>query len=93
MNSVPEKVVFLDHDGTLNVDQGYVYRQGDWELTDRTPEAVLHLRTAGFRIAVVTSQSGVAAGMYSVADVERLHKFMLRSLSVAGQARKPDVHL
>jgi D-glycero-D-manno-heptose 1,7-bisphosphate phosphatase len=31
--------------------------------------------------------------MYSVADVERLHDFMHRSLSVAGQARKPDVHL
>ena len=93
MNSVLEKVVFLDRDGTLNVDRGYVHRQEDWERTDWVPEAILRLRTAGFRIAVVTNQSGVAAGMYSVADVERLHDLMYRSLSVAGQARKPDVPL
>ncbi len=88
-----KKIVFLDRDGTLNVDRGYVYRQEDWEFTDQAPQAISHLQNAGFRIAVVTNQSGVAAGMYSAADVERLHDFMCRSLSVAGQARKPDVRL
>ncbi len=33
-------VIFLDRDGTLNVDKGFVHRREDWQFTDRAPEAL-----------------------------------------------------
>lgn len=78
------KVVFLDRDGTINVDRGYVHRIEDWEFTDRATDAITLLRVAGFCIAVVTNQSGVAAGMYSMSDVDMVHAYMHKQVAVAG---------
>ena len=78
------KVVFLDRDGTINVDHGYVYHVDDWELTDDAAEAIAMLQSAGFRLAVVTNQSGIASGKYSKSDVDRLHDHMLGELALAG---------
>lgn len=78
------KVVFLDRDGTINVDHGYVHRVEDWRFTERAIDAIRRLRTASFRIAVVTNQSAVAGGRYSVADILRLHEFVARQLEAEG---------
>ena len=83
-NAVGQRIVFLDRDGTLNVDRGYVHRQADWEFTSRAVEAVKLLREGGYYVAVITNQSGIAAGLYSVADVELLHAFMRNQFSKAG---------
>ncbi len=74
------KVVFLDRDGTLNVDHGFVHRIDEWEFTDRAPEAVKRLRDAGYAIALVTNQSGIARGYYTLEDVRRLHEWMRQRL-------------
>jgi HAD superfamily hydrolase (TIGR01662 family) len=52
------RVVFLDRDGTLNEDRGYVHRIRDWRFTDRAVEAVRMLRDGGFAVALVSNQSG-----------------------------------
>ncbi len=78
------KVAFLDRDGTINIDRGSVHRVEDWEFTPSACRALALLRDAGFRIAVVTNQSGIAAGMYTVDEVERLHAFMRQQLAQVG---------
>lgn len=75
------KVVLLDRDGTLNVDHGFVHRVDEWEFTHRAPEAVKRLRDAGYAIALVTNQSGIARGYYTLEDVRRLHDWMRQRLA------------
>ncbi|MEQ1895751.1 MAG: HAD family hydrolase [Vicinamibacterales bacterium] len=78
------KVVFLDRDGTINVDHGDVHRNQDWVFTEHAADAIRALRDAGFAIAVVTNQSAIAAGRYSLADVGKIHEFVQRQLEAAG---------
>jgi len=75
------KVIFLDRDGVINVDHGYVYEIAKWNFTDRAPEALKKFQSAGYKLAVVTGQSGIARGYYEVADMERLHEYMVELLS------------
>lgn len=67
------RVVFLDRDGTINVDHGYVHRFEDWEFLPGAVEAIRQLRSAGYQIAVVSNQSGIGSGQFTRDDVERLH--------------------
>lgn len=75
------RVIFLDRDGTLNVDHGFVHQVDDWEFTDRAPEAVKRLRDAGFAIALVTNQSGVGRGYYTLDRARRLHDWVRERLA------------
>ena len=81
---MPRKVAFLDRDGTINVDRGYVYRPEDWQFTERAVEAIALLRSAGFAVAVITNQSGIAAGYYTLDDLHRLHCYFQEELARAG---------
>ena len=73
---MPARIVFLDRDGTVNVDHGYVYRVEDWEFTDRAIEALKILRACGFGLAIVTNQAGIARGYYRLEDVGILHQHL-----------------
>jgi D-glycero-D-manno-heptose 1,7-bisphosphate phosphatase len=75
------KVVFLDRDGTLNVDHGFVHGVEDWEFTDGAPEAVKRLRDAGYAIALVTNQSGIARGYFTLDHVRKLHGWLQERLT------------
>ncbi|MDP7014682.1 MAG: HAD family hydrolase [Pirellulaceae bacterium] len=78
------RVVFLDRDGTINVDHGYVSTIERWEFVDGAIQGMKLLQDNGFALAVVTNQSGVAAGRCTEQDVERLHQFMCEQLAQAG---------
>lgn len=78
------KTVFLDRDGTINVEVNYLHRPEDLVLLPGVPEAVRLLNEAGFRVAVVTNQAGVARGYYGEEDVIRLHKYLNRLLETQG---------
>jgi D-glycero-D-manno-heptose 1,7-bisphosphate phosphatase len=81
---MPRPVVFLDRDGTINVDRGYVYRIEDWQFIPGAVEAIRHLRSAGYALAIVTNQSAIAARKYTLADVEQLHIHMQAELGRFG---------
>ena len=70
------KVVFLDRDGTMNVEVNYLHRKEDLKLIDGTAEAVRLLNEAGYKVIVITNQAGVARGYYTEADVKILHDYM-----------------
>jgi len=80
------KAVFLDRDGTINVEKNYLHRIEDFEFIPNAPQAIRRLKDAGFLIVVVTNQSGVARGYFSVREVEILHKHMQQELQKVGAA-------
>ncbi len=75
---------FIDRDGVINVEHGYVHRIEDFELIDGVPEGLKLLADAGYRLVVVTNQSGIARGRYTVADMDRLHAHMRAVLAGQG---------
>lgn len=68
--------VFLDRDGVLNRDLGYVWRTADFGWLDGVKAAIKRLNDAGYLVVVVTNQAGVARGLYSEDDVAYLHRWM-----------------
>ena len=80
------RAVFLDRDGTINVEKNYLYRIADFEFLPGAVAAIHRLKEAGFLVFVVTNQSGVARGYYSLEDVEMLHSHLQEELRRQGTA-------
>jgi D-glycero-D-manno-heptose 1,7-bisphosphate phosphatase len=78
------RAVFLDRDGTINEEKDYLHRVEDFEFIPGTAEAIRRLKEAGFLVIVVTNQSGVARGYYTLDDVAFLHDHMQRELETFG---------
>ena len=78
------RAIFLDRDGTINVEKEYLHRAEEFEFINGAPQAVRILNEAGFFVVVVTNQSGVARGYYSEEDVEMLHRHIDRELGKVG---------
>lgn len=76
--------VFLDRDGTLNVERHYLSHPDQFELLPGVPRALRRLGTAGFRLVVVTNQSGIGRGYFTGADLESIHGRMQELLSAHG---------
>lgn len=75
---------FLDRDGVLNVDHGYVHRADQLEWTDGAAEAVRLLNEVGYRVVVVTNQSGIARGLYDEETLRCFHAHMRDTLATQG---------
>lgn len=71
---------FLDRDGVLNEDTGYVHRADQVRWVDGAREAVRWLNDAGYLVFVVTNQAGVARGLYGEGHIDSLHAWMGREL-------------
>lgn len=76
--------MFLDRDGVLNVDHGYVARREDFQWIDGAKAAVKALNDAGYYVFIATNQSGIARGLYREDDMHGLHAFMAEELKQAG---------
>lgn len=77
------RAVFLDRDGTINIDKGYVHKVEDFEFIPGALEAMRRLQKAGYRLIVITNQSGIARGLYSFDDYECLTAYMKEELKKA----------
>ena len=67
------RAAFLDRDGVINVDHGYVSQWEQFELIPGVVEALKSLHAAGYLLVVVTNQSGIGRGLYTEAEVVALH--------------------
>jgi D-glycero-D-manno-heptose 1,7-bisphosphate phosphatase len=76
--------LFLDRDGVLNEDRGYVSRWEDFRWIDGAREAIAAFNRAGWLVIVVTNQSGVGRGYYTEDDMHALHARMAEDLAAAG---------
>lgn len=76
--------LFLDRDGVLNVDKGYVSRISDFEWIAGAADCVRNFKARGWFVFIVTNQSGIARGFYTEDDMQVLHDWMLKELSGQG---------
>ena len=78
------KAVFLDRDGTLNIDHGYVHQIDDFEFIEGSIEALQQLKKMGYLLVLVTNQSGIARGYFSEDQFLQLTEWMDWSLADRG---------
>lgn len=78
------KAVFLDRDGVINIDKGYVHRIEDFEFYPNVFEALRRLQNAGYKLFIVTNQSGIAVGYYTEDDFLKLTEYMLDKFEKEG---------
>jgi D,D-heptose 1,7-bisphosphate phosphatase len=76
--------VFLDRDGVINRDHGYVHRPDQVDWMTGAKRAIRSLNDLGFRVVVVTNQAGIAHGYYSEREMHALHAWMQDELSAEG---------
>lgn len=79
--SSKQKALFLDRDGTINIEKNYVYKIDDFEFQPGIFELIRHYQDDGFLIFVITNQSGIARGFYSEKDYEILNSWMLEKFN------------
>ena len=72
--------VFLDRDGVINVDHGYVSSWEQFEFLPGAPEALRALQDAGYLLIIVSNQSGIGRGYYSEGDLETLNQAIAEHL-------------
>ncbi|KCZ90753.1 D-glycero-alpha-D-manno-heptose-1,7-bisphosphate 7-phosphatase [Hyphomonas johnsonii] len=73
--------LFLDRDGVINVDKGYVSRVADFEWIEGAAETIAAFKARGWFVFVVTNQSGIARDYYSEHDMHTLHDWMTSELA------------
>jgi len=76
------RACFLDRDGTLNIDYDFVHRPQEWDWITGVPEALQQIQEAGFTLFVITNQSGVARGRFTLEQVKELHDYVESLLRV-----------
>ncbi len=84
MPDAVKPAAFLDRDGILNRDSGYVWRREDFHWLPGAQRAVKRLNDAGYLVFVVSNQAGVARGLYKPEDVETLHRWVNSELGKSG---------
>jgi D-glycero-D-manno-heptose 1,7-bisphosphate phosphatase len=84
LKSELKPAVFLDRDGTLIEDRDYLSRPEDVTIFPGAAPALRKLRDAGFLLFIVSNQSGVGRGYFSLAEVENVNRHVIEEFARAG---------
>jgi len=84
---MPIKTIFLDRDGVINKDVNYAYKIIDFEFNDGIFDVCIYLQNLGYKIIIVTNQSGISRGYYSENDFQTITNWML------AQFKKNDINI
>ncbi|MBC8324590.1 MAG: HAD family hydrolase [Verrucomicrobia subdivision 3 bacterium] len=79
-----KRAVFLDRDGTLNIERHYLHDPNQLEIIPGTGSALRRLMDAGFALFIVTNQSGIGRGYYQEADMHAVNEKMAKTLATDG---------
>jgi len=79
---MPIKTIFLDRDGVINKDTNYLYKIEDFQFVDGVFEACNHFQKLGFKIIIITNQSGITRGYFTENDYQNLTVWMLEKLKI-----------
>jgi D-glycero-D-manno-heptose 1,7-bisphosphate phosphatase len=83
---VSQRAVFFDRDGVLDVDTGYISRPEEIRWIPGALDTLALLKRKGYLVFVVTNQSGIARGYFTVETMNHLHAFMEKEIEAAGGA-------
>ncbi len=72
-----KKVVFIDRDGVINKEVGYLHKIRDFEFIDGVFDACLHFQKLGYSLIIITNQSGIARGYYNEDDFHLVNNWMI----------------
>jgi len=75
------KAIFLDRDGVINIEKNYLYKIEDFEFVPGTFDSLRHLQNLGYKLFIITNQSGIGRGYYSLDDFNKLTSWMLEELN------------
>lgn len=78
------KAAFLDRDGVINIDHGYLYQPEQFDFIDGVFDACRHLQNLGYLLIVVTNQSGIARGYYTEHQFALLTSWMKQQFAAQG---------
>lgn len=81
---MPNKAIFFDRDDTLIEDPGFISHPDQVKLLDDVPEALVELRRMGYKLIVVSNQSGVARGIVTEEALEEIHERLMQLLTEQG---------
>lgn len=79
-----QKAIFFDRDGTINVEKGYLYKTEEFEFIEGAVEALRMAQNAGYKLIIITNQSGIARGYYTEEEFLELNKWMMETLAGKG---------
>lgn len=81
-----QRALFLDRDGIINIDYGYVYRQEEFHFIDGVFELVAAAKQLGYLVIIVTNQSGIGRGYYTETDFQMLMIWVKKQFAEQGGA-------
>ena len=71
------KTIFLDRDGVINKEINYLHKIDDFEFIDGIFDACLHFQSLGYKIIIITNQSGISRGYYTLSDYQKVTQWMV----------------
>ena len=74
---MPTKTIFLDRDGVINKEVNYLYKIDDFEFIDGIFDTCQHFESLGYKIIIITNQSGIYRGYYTENDYQKVTQWML----------------
>ena len=79
-----KKFIFLDRDGTINVERNYLYEISKFEFEYKAVEGLISLASQDFNLIIITNQSGIGRGYYTIKDFTMLQSYIIRKCSSYG---------
>ena len=76
-----QKALFLDRDGIINIDHGYVHKIEEFDFVDGIFTLCQKAQQLDYKIFVITNQAGIARGYYTIADFQKLTKWMVEQFA------------
>ncbi len=92
MNAHRQPAAFIDRDGTINVDSGYLNRPEHLRLIPRAGQAIARLNRAGYPVIVITNQSAIARGLLTESGLSEIHAALARQLSAFNASLQAIYH-
>ena len=78
------KTIFLDRDGVINKEVNYLYKIDSFEFIDGVFDACLYFQKIGYKIIIISNQSGISRGYYTEKDYHTLNQWMLNKFKDKG---------
>ena len=78
------KTIFLDRDGVINKEVGYLFRISDFEFIEGVFDACLYFQQLDYKIIIISNQSGIARGYYTKSDYQKITEWMLNQFNIKG---------